>query len=115
RQRGSAKQRNRSSGAGQCGAGEAFRDGIVVVHVDPVKGTTRRHRTNVADAPGCTFSRVILARDLMTGPPIPMSGQDILIPDKSAFKASEVCEIAKVQPYVLRSWENEFHELGVSR
>ncbi|MEO5823878.1 MAG: MerR family transcriptional regulator, partial [Vicinamibacteraceae bacterium] len=51
----------------------------------------------------------------MTGPPIAMSGQDIVIPDKTAFKASEVCEIAKVQPYVLRSWENEFPELGVSR
>jgi len=51
----------------------------------------------------------------MHGHPIPMSGQDIVIPDKSAFKASEVCEIAKVQPYVLRSWENEFPELGVSR
>ena len=51
----------------------------------------------------------------MNGPPIAMSGQDIVIPDKPAFKASEVCEIAKVQPYVLRSWENEFPELGVSR
>ncbi len=51
----------------------------------------------------------------MTGPPISLSGQDVVIPDKPAFKASEVCEIAKVQPYVLRSWENEFPELGVSR
>ena len=51
----------------------------------------------------------------MSGPPISMSGQDIVIPDKSAFKASEVCEIARVQPYVLRSWENEFPDLGVSR
>jgi len=51
----------------------------------------------------------------MTGAPISMSGQDIVIPDKPAFKASEVCELAKVQPYVLRSWENEFPELGVSR
>jgi DNA-binding transcriptional MerR regulator len=41
--------------------------------------------------------------------------QDIVIPDRPAFKASEVCEIAQVQPYVLRSWENEFPELGVSR
>jgi DNA-binding transcriptional MerR regulator len=41
--------------------------------------------------------------------------QEIVIPDKPAFKASEVCDIAKVQPYVLRSWENEFPELGVSR
>jgi DNA-binding transcriptional MerR regulator len=47
----------------------------------------------------------------MAGPQM----QDIVIPDRPAFKASEVCEIAKVQPYVLRSWENEFPELGVSR
>jgi DNA-binding transcriptional MerR regulator len=40
---------------------------------------------------------------------------DITIPDRPAFKASEVCEIAKVQPYVLRSWESEFPDLGVAR
>lgn len=51
----------------------------------------------------------------MMGSPLSMSAQDVVIPDKAAFKASEVCEIAKVQPYVLRSWENEFPELGVSR
>lgn len=39
----------------------------------------------------------------------------VVIPDRQAFKASEVCEIAKLQPYVLRSWENEFPDLGVSR
>lgn len=37
------------------------------------------------------------------------------IPDKPAFKAAEVCEIAGIQPYVLRSWESEFPDLGVSR
>jgi DNA-binding transcriptional MerR regulator len=47
----------------------------------------------------------------MPGP----SMQDIVVPNRPAFKASEVCEIAHVQPYVLRSWENEFPELGVSR
>ena len=51
----------------------------------------------------------------MNGPPIAMSGVDIVIPEKSAFKASEVCEIAKVQPYVLRSWEAEFPDLGVAK
>jgi DNA-binding transcriptional MerR regulator len=40
---------------------------------------------------------------------------DVAIPDRPAFKASEVCEIAHLQPYVLRSWENEFPDLGVSR
>ena len=34
---------------------------------------------------------------------------------RSLFKAPEVCEIAKVQPYVLRSWEAEFPDLGVVR
>lgn len=38
-----------------------------------------------------------------------------LIPDKPAFKAAEVCEIAQIQPYVLRSWESEFPDLGLSK
>ena len=36
------------------------------------------------------------------------------IPERSLFKAPEVCAIAKVQPYVLRSWEAEFPGLGKS-
>ena len=39
---------------------------------------------------------------------------DIEIPDRPLFKAAEVCSIAKVQPYVLRSWEGEFPALGAS-
>ncbi|MBI4477498.1 MAG: MerR family transcriptional regulator [Acidobacteria bacterium] len=34
------------------------------------------------------------------------------IPNRPLFKASEVCEVAKVQLYVLRSWEQEFPDLG---
>jgi DNA-binding transcriptional MerR regulator len=37
------------------------------------------------------------------------------IPDGEQFKAAEVCEIAGVQPYVLRSWELEFPSIGTSR
>lgn len=37
------------------------------------------------------------------------------IPNRSLFKAPEVCQIAGVQPYVLRSWETEFPDLGVTR
>jgi len=40
---------------------------------------------------------------------------DVEIPNRALFKASEVCEIAGVQPYVLRSWESEFPDLGVSK
>jgi len=40
---------------------------------------------------------------------------EFTIPDRPAFKAAEVCEIAKLQPYVLRSWESEFPDLGVAR
>jgi DNA-binding transcriptional MerR regulator len=29
------------------------------------------------------------------------------------FKAADVCEIAQVQPYMLRSWEKEFPGIGV--
>jgi DNA-binding transcriptional MerR regulator len=31
------------------------------------------------------------------------------------LKAGEVCELAQVQPYVLRTWELEFPDLGVMR
>jgi DNA-binding transcriptional MerR regulator len=37
------------------------------------------------------------------------------IPKRALFKAAEVCDIVKVQPYVLRSWESEFPELGVTK
>jgi DNA-binding transcriptional MerR regulator len=31
------------------------------------------------------------------------------------YKAGDVCEIAQVQPYVLRSWEKEFPGIGVQK
>jgi DNA-binding transcriptional MerR regulator len=37
------------------------------------------------------------------------------IPNRSLFRQPEVCEIASIQPYVLRTWEAEFPDLGVSR
>jgi DNA-binding transcriptional MerR regulator len=40
---------------------------------------------------------------------------EVDIPKRALFKASEVCEIAGVQPYVLRSWESEFPDLGLSK
>jgi DNA-binding transcriptional MerR regulator len=39
----------------------------------------------------------------------------IEIPNRALFKSSEVCDLVKVQPYVLRSWETEFPELGVAK
>ena len=37
------------------------------------------------------------------------------IPNRSLFKASEVCDLVKLQPYVLRSWEAEFPDLGIAK
>ena len=34
------------------------------------------------------------------------------IPKRAFFKSAEVCAIAGVQPYVLKSWESEFPSLG---
>ena len=34
---------------------------------------------------------------------------------RAVYRSPEVCEIAELQPYVLRSWEVEFPELGVSK
>jgi DNA-binding transcriptional MerR regulator len=36
-------------------------------------------------------------------------------PNRSVFRAQEVCELVQVQPYVLRSWEAEFPDLGVAK
>ena len=33
-------------------------------------------------------------------------------PKRDLFKATEVCEVVQVQPYVLRSWEAEFPQIG---
>ena len=45
-----------------------------------------------------------------------MSGvTTVEIPNRSLFRQPEVCEIAQVQPYVLRSWEAEFPDLGVAK
>ena len=37
------------------------------------------------------------------------------IPKRSLFRAAEVCSIARVQPYVLKSWETEFPGLGTAK
>ena len=31
------------------------------------------------------------------------------------FRAADVCEMAQLQPYVLRSWEKEFPGIGVQK
>jgi DNA-binding transcriptional MerR regulator len=33
-------------------------------------------------------------------------------PKRELFKAAEVCEVAQLQPYMLRSWEAEFPQIG---
>jgi DNA-binding transcriptional MerR regulator len=41
--------------------------------------------------------------------------ETVQIPNRSLFRQPEVCELAQVQPYVLRSWEAEFADLGVAK
>ena len=38
-----------------------------------------------------------------------------VIPNRPLFRAQEVCELADVQAYVLRSWEAEFPDLGIAK
>ena len=42
------------------------------------------------------------------------SGQ-VEIPKRALFRAAEVCDLLKVQPYVLRTWESEFPELRIAK
>jgi DNA-binding transcriptional MerR regulator len=46
---------------------------------------------------------------------MPETATQVEIPRRALFKAAEVCDLAKVQPYVLRSWEAEFPQLGVTK
>jgi len=46
---------------------------------------------------------------------MPDTSAQIAIPHRALFKAAEVCDIVQVQAYVLRSWESEFPDLGVSK
>lgn len=46
---------------------------------------------------------------------MPENSAPIEIPKRALFKAGEVCDLAKVQPYVLRTWEAEFPDLGVAK
>ncbi len=46
---------------------------------------------------------------------MPETAAQVEIPKRALFKAAEVCDLAKVQPYVLRSWETEFPDLGVAK
>lgn len=39
----------------------------------------------------------------------------VSIPNRPAFRVSEVCEIAGVPQFVLRGWEAEFPDLGVAK
>ena len=39
----------------------------------------------------------------------------VKVPERSVYKPSEVCAIAGLQPYVLRSWEAEFPDMGVAQ
>lgn len=39
----------------------------------------------------------------------------VVIPNRPVFRSQDVCEIVDVQPYVLRTWEAEFPNLGVAK
>jgi DNA-binding transcriptional MerR regulator len=39
----------------------------------------------------------------------------VAIPNRPVFRAQEVCDLADVQPYVLRTWEAEFPDLGITK
>ena len=62
-------------------------------------------------APTGEATRAILSQFSTDGRGAP----SVEIPNRALFKAAEVCDLVKVQPYVLRSWEAEFPELGVAK
>ncbi|TAK14866.1 MAG: MerR family transcriptional regulator [Acidobacteria bacterium] len=51
----------------------------------------------------------------MLAQPVESPLDTVEIPNRSVFRAAEVCELASIQPYVLRGWEAEFPDLGISK
>ena len=63
--------------------------------------------TKAASAKGLALGKLADAtsRRVYTWPEWPQ-------PKRELFKAAEVCEVVQLQPYVLRSWEAEFPQIG---
>src|SRR5204862_8296229 len=59
--------------------------------------------------------RCAILFEVRFGPPMADNSAAVEIPKRALFRAAEVCELARVQAYVLRSWEAEFPELGVTK
>ena len=68
----------------------------------------RVYAEGFADA-NSSFSAILASRPAKSGV------TTVEIPNRSLFRQPEVCEIAQVQPYVLRTWEAEFPELGMKK
>jgi len=66
-------------------------------------------RSPIAGLPDRPVAHILAPAPLMSGV------TTVEIPNRSLFRQPEVCEIAQVQPYVLRSWEAEFPDLGVAK
>ena len=86
-------------------------------HPDPRPPTARADEEGIearGDAARGAASCAILRR--RPGPEEPMRADvaepSLETPRRALLKAADVCEIVKVQPYVLRSWEKEFPDLG---
>ena len=75
-------------------------------------GTSPGSASRVSSSGGGTTGILRYVFDILAPKPLPDAVQ---IPNRSLFRQPEVCEIAQVQPYVLRSWEAEFTDLGVAK
>ncbi len=42
----------------------------------------------------------------------PVYTPNVAAPKRELFKAADVCDVVQLQPYVLRSWEAEFPQIG---
>ena len=75
-------------------------------------GTSPGSASRVSSSGGGTTGILRYVFDILAAKPLPDVAQ---IPHRSLFRQLEVCDIAQVQPYVLRSWEAEFSDLGVAK
>jgi DNA-binding transcriptional MerR regulator len=85
-----------------------------VAHTAAARSTAESHCGQMIES-GTLYGGDYAALAIIPGEPSMTQLERVEIPNRSLFRQPEVCELARIQPYVLRTWEAEFPDLGVAK
>jgi DNA-binding transcriptional MerR regulator len=85
-----------------------------VAHTAAARSTAESHCGQMIES-DTLYGGDYAALAIIPGEPSMTQLERVEIPNRSLFRQPEVCELARIQPYVLRTWEAEFPDLGVAK